>query len=128
MKKVTKNIWFKFHIVIKCIEAICLVRKHNFKNLVSTLKKIKPNKVKGIIDTHVLSKRIKKINKILFSNKCLINSIAIFTILKENGYFVEFKIGVKYDDGFKSHSWVECDGMPINEPNLDDYKIIHYIK
>ena len=44
---------------------------------------------------------------------CLARSLALTRMLRARGVAAETKIGVKTDDGFHAHAWVEVAGVPI---------------
>lgn len=44
---------------------------------------------------------------------CLARSLALTRMLRTRGIPAEMKIGVKTEDGFHAHAWVEVAGVPI---------------
>jgi hypothetical protein len=46
--------------------------------------------------------------------RCLEQSLALFTLLRRRGIYVEFKLGVQ-PYRFRAHAWVEHHGIPVNE-------------
>ena len=48
---------------------------------------------------------------------CLSESLALWWLLGRQGIPSELRVGVrKSGEKFEAHAWVECDGVPINEP------------
>ena len=48
---------------------------------------------------------------------CLEKSLALWWLLDKQGIASNVRIGVrKSGEKFEAHAWVECDGMPLNEP------------
>jgi hypothetical protein len=46
--------------------------------------------------------------------RCLEQSLALFSLLRQQGVSANFRIGVQ-PFGMIAHAWVECHGQPINE-------------
>jgi hypothetical protein len=52
----------------------------------------------------------------LFGNSCLVESIALWGLLRKNGLDARFCIGVRTLTGvFESHAWVEFENNPLND-------------
>ena len=67
--------------------------------------KIKKNKIQ--VNEKSIFVREKKLSKFFKINKCLITSAYLYKTLRDLGFKAEFFIGIKKDDIFSSHAWVE---------------------
>jgi hypothetical protein len=51
---------------------------------------------------------------------CLEKSLAIWSLLRQQGIVSELRIGARQLDGrFEAHAWVERDGEALNEPQQE---------
>lgn len=46
--------------------------------------------------------------------RCLVRSLTIATILRRYGVPAVVQVGVRVDDGFAAHAWVEVNGQPTS--------------
>ena len=82
------------------------------------------------IDVKKISNFIKKINKLIPGNSCLIDSVIIYTFLKNYKENLEFIIGVKKDikGNFMSHAWIAYNNTPLEGSRNINFKEILKIK
>jgi hypothetical protein len=54
---------------------------------------------------------------------CLPHSVALERVLRASGVTAEIVLGVRHEEGFKAHAWVEVSGAPIGwgEDRSADY-------
>lgn len=49
------------------------------------------------------------------NGSCLRQSLLVWWLLRRKGMPAELRIGVRTQEGFAAHAWVEVDGQPIND-------------
>lgn len=49
------------------------------------------------------------------NGSCLRQSLLVWWLLRRKGMPVELRIGVRTQEGFAAHAWVEVDGQPVND-------------
>jgi hypothetical protein len=47
--------------------------------------------------------------------RCLVRSIVLATALRRHGVPADIEVGVKMDEGFAAHAWVEVYGVVVND-------------
>ena len=114
-------------IFIKTLYFHIYFKLNTFNEIINKLSNIKP--ANRVINTNP-SKVVSLIRLILrfmfFSKNCLHRSFISATILKSIGIKAKLMIGVSLLDSFKSHAWIEVNGIPILEhEDLINYKIIY---
>lgn len=69
------------------------------------------------------------VNGVAGADNCLLRSVMLTRMLKRKGLPVEIKFGVKKNnDAFQAHSWVEFDGVPVNDgDNVNKYHVFEAI-
>lgn len=50
-----------------------------------------------------------------FASECLVRSLAVWWLLRDDAIPAELRIGVKKDDDFEAHAWVDVCGQPITD-------------
>ena len=51
---------------------------------------------------------------------CLQVSLALWWLLARQGIASELRVGIRKDgEKFEAHAWVECGGVPLNDPEVD---------
>jgi hypothetical protein len=51
---------------------------------------------------------------------CLNFSLALWWLLARQGIASDLRVGVRKEgEKFEAHAWVECGGVPLNEPELN---------
>ena len=104
-----------FLLVFNLLRILFIFKFRNFDHLIKFLKSITIKKNKLKLDEKSIFNREKKLSKILKINKCLITSAYLYKTLRDLGFKAEFFIGIKKDDIFSSHAWVE-----LSDKNLID--------
>ncbi len=104
-----------FLLVFNLLRILFIFKFKNFDHLIKFLKSITIKKNKLKLDEKSIFNREKKLSKILKINKCLITSAYLYKTLRDLGFKAEFFIGIKKDDIFSSHAWVE-----LSDKNLID--------
>lgn len=56
------------------------------------------------------------LNHLPGDTRCLTRSLVLIRILARRGIETKLVIGVRADDGFAAHAWVELDGVPLLDP------------
>ena len=51
--------------------------------------------------------------------RCLVRSILLATVLRRRGIAAEIQVGVRMDDGFTAHAWVEVHGVVVNDTHAE---------
>ena len=49
------------------------------------------------------------------NGSCLRQSLLVWWLLRRKGMPAELRIGVRTQEGFAAHAWVEVDGQPVND-------------
>ncbi len=49
------------------------------------------------------------------NGSCLRQSLLVWWLLRRKGMPAELRIGVRTQEGFTAHAWVEVDGQPVND-------------
>ena len=49
------------------------------------------------------------------NGSCLRQSLLVWWLLRRKGVPAELRIGVRTQEGFTAHAWVEVDGQPVND-------------
>ena len=49
------------------------------------------------------------------NGSCLRQSLIVWWLLRRKGVPAELRIGVRTQEGFAAHAWVEVDGQPVND-------------
>lgn len=82
------------------------------------------------VDVRKISNLIRRINKLIPGNSCLIDSVIIYTFLKKYKGDLEFIIGVKKDikGNFMSHAWIAYNNTPLEGSRNINFKEILKIK
>ena len=124
---------YDFFLFFKALMHIVKIRLSifflSFDQILNTLRN-----QKKVLNTEINIKKIsdfiKRINRIIPGNSCLINSVITYTFLKSYKDELEFIIGVKKDSSgnFLSHSWIEYKNTPLGESEDTDFKEILRIK
>ena len=104
-----------FLLVFNLLRILFIFEFRSFDHLIKFLKSITIKKNKLKLDEKSIFNREKKLSKILKINKCLITSAYLYKTLRDLGFKAEFFIGIKKDDIFSSHAWVE-----LSDKNLID--------
>jgi len=106
------------HIFFKLNKFNCIINKYT--NLISITKITFANPFK-------ITKFIRLILKFLFLSKnCFHRSFITASVLKTLGIKVNLVIGVSCINSFKSHAWIEVNGIPILEnDSLSNFEIIY---
>tara|TARA_B100000989_G_C19379490_1_gene400976 strand:+ start:133 stop:522 length:390 start_codon:yes stop_codon:yes gene_type:complete len=104
-----------FLLVFNLLRILFIFKFRSFDHLIKFLKSITIKKNKLKLDEKSIFNREKKLSKILKINKCLITSAYLYKTLRDLGFKAEFFIGIKKDDIFSSHAWVE-----LSDKNLID--------
>ena len=102
-----------FLLTLNLLKILFIFKFRDFDYLIKYLKSLTTKKNKLQVDEKSIFAREKKLSKFLKINKCLITSAYLYKTLRDLGFKAEFFIGVKKDDIFSSHAWVEG-----NEKNL----------
>ena len=102
-----------FLLLLNLLKIIFIVKLRDFDCLIRYLKSSAIKKNKLHVDEKSIFAREKKLSKFLKINKCLITSAYLYKTLRDLGFKAEFFIGIKKDDIFSSHAWVE-----VSEKNL----------
>lgn len=53
--------------------------------------------------------------RVPFDARCLVRSLAVWTVLRDARMPVDLRIGVSRQDGFEAHAWVDLMGEPITD-------------
>jgi len=106
-----------FLLFLNLLKVIYILKFKNFDYLIKFLKSISIKKNKLQIDERSIFDREKKLSKLLKINKCLIKSACLYKTLRDLGFRADLLIGIKKDNIFSSHAWVEG-----NDKNLIDEK------
>lgn len=89
----------------------------SFSFLTTKLYKIKIKKNTAAIND--LNKYVEILNfssSFMGIDSCLVRSMALFQLLKQNNFYPSFIIGIyKFNSNFRSHCWIEVNNIPINE-------------
>lgn len=123
------DFFFKIRIIIHIIKMRLRFFFLSFEKILDQLKNQK-KRSDNDIDVKKISNFIKKINKLIPGNSCLIDSVIIYTFLKNYKENLEFIIGVRKDlsGKFMSHAWIEYNCIPLGESKNTNFKHILKIK
>lgn len=116
-----------FIIIFKIIYLHIFFKSNPFNKIINKFLNLKPlvnNMNANPLKVAKLTRLI--IRYIFFSQNCFHRSFISAGVLKIIGIKVKLIIGVSLTDSFKSHAWVEVDGLPILENlDIDNFKIIY---
>lgn len=54
-------------------------------------------------------------DRLPLDTRCLVRSLAVWWVLRQDGLPVDLKIGVSLQDGFAAHAWVDLFGEPLTD-------------
>ena len=58
-------------------------------------------------------------------SRCLMRSLVVTTLLARRGISARLVVGVRSDDEFEAHAWVEHRGVPVLEPGTFERLLEH---
>lgn len=115
---IIKRISFNLRIFSRCLEILYF---YKFKKFNICINKIKSKKNRFFLKSspYYLSKKINFYTDLLFQNNCFYKSMCLYSLLNDREE-VELIIGIRKseEDEVLSHSWVEINGLPLNEKKL----------
>jgi hypothetical protein len=124
---ISARLLLNFKIFLHCIRVVKIVKNSSFKECLSLLQRNDFNfKSNPYMSENYLSKKINFYNNLIFSNNCFTKSLCFYTFFNSEKS-ISLNIGVKksMEKDFESHSWIEINDFPINEPSdLITYRLI----
>tara|TARA_B100001248_G_scaffold242405_1_gene209893 strand:+ start:68 stop:457 length:390 start_codon:yes stop_codon:yes gene_type:complete len=113
-----------FLLLLNLLKILFIVKLRDFDYLIRYLKYSTKKNIKINVDEKFIFAREKKLSKFLKINKCLISSAYLYKTLRDLGFKAEFFIGIKKDDVFSSHAWVEVSEKNLIEEQNSPFKEI----